>query len=238
MCSAQVVSKNKKMSMFICKNLEDMGFDTYVCANEKEIKEALKNVDCIKLFVLVLENANGEEVEEFSKFNENFLHYISKDNKIIISDKQQEGCQTFYQFKKFIEENAKDLKEKIAHCIAKEDKYINTLNKKVANYLINSGFNTKYCGFNYIKDTICYYLLNKQIVKNLSSTAYIFLQEKYNKNLNSLERNIRIALLANKAFYDKLFSVSFSAKGFLKYLVMDVRNDNGIRCYLEKAALV
>ena len=237
MCIVEVISKDKKKSMEVCKLLELEGYETCMCESEKQIKASFSKFNNIRLFVLVLQNARGDDVEDFVKFKENFLPYISNDKKIIISDKGFSGSVTMEQFKKMVEDKQLFFKEKAPNDLAMEERYIKNLSRKVSAYLLGAGFNTKYSGFNYIRDAICYFLLKQESVNNISGTAYAKLAQIHNKNVNSIERNVRVALRANKEMYIKRLRQDFSAKGFIKYLVMDVKNDYNVKCCLEEANL-
>ena len=100
MCIVEVISKDKKKSMEVCKLLELEGYETCMCESEKQIKASFSKFNNIRMFVLILQNARGDDVEDFVKFKENFLPYISNDKKIIISDKGFSGSVTMEQFKK------------------------------------------------------------------------------------------------------------------------------------------
>ena len=84
MCIVEVISKDKKKSMEVCKLLELEGYETCMCESEKQIKASFSKFNNIRMFVLILQNARGDDVEDFVKFKENFLPYISNDKKIII----------------------------------------------------------------------------------------------------------------------------------------------------------
>lgn len=76
--------------------------------------------------------------------------------------------------------------------------------KIVGDYLQNVGFSLKHEGYSIMIDAVIYIMSNKCIITKLNKDLYVFLANKYNKNVSCIEMNIRksikMAFEKNKNF--------------------------------------
>lgn len=69
--------------------------------------------------------------------------------------------------------------------------YLSKVQGLLNNYLIDIGFDTKYMGYNYLKQALLLCLEDRSMIKSLNANVYPAVAQRYNTNVQNVNRNIR-----------------------------------------------
>ena len=95
--------------------------------------------------------------------------------------------------------------------------------KIIGNYLISIGFSFKHIGYSMMIDTISYLYVHNCVVKNLKQDIYVYLANKYNKNISSVEMNLRKSIkLAHQRSKNFPFDYTPTNKEFITFIFTEL----------------
>lgn len=230
-----IISKNKLRTAQLYEFLKD--YD-YKIVTYESVSSFVKhfNDTYINLYILDLEDENHKICEEFENLGKLFLKYQPEERRIFLSEKEdKENAITAYKDFEEVFHLKKAIRLMQAHhckCLSVLD--ICRLEERLEILLLNYSFNPKYNGFDYVKETLVYYLTSQKHCIYLTVDVYPTLCEKYSKSMVGIERNIRFFLKSNKLFCEKLIGANPSTKKIIQVLYREIRKDSFINSILTQ----
>ncbi len=95
--------------------------------------------------------------------------------------------------------------------------------KIIGNYLASIGFSLRHIGYSMLIDTITYLYANNCTIKNLNNDIYVYLANKYDKKVSSVEMNLRKSIsLAHSKGKNFPFNYSPTNKEFITHAVTEL----------------
>lgn len=95
--------------------------------------------------------------------------------------------------------------------------------KIIGNYLLNIGFSLRHIGYSMLIDTVTYLYANNCTIRSLNKDIYVYLANKYDKKISSVEMNLRKSItLAHSRSKNFPFSYSPTNKEFITHTVTEL----------------
>ncbi len=95
--------------------------------------------------------------------------------------------------------------------------------KIIGNYLTSIGFSLRHIGYSMLIDTITYLYANNCTIRSLNKDIYVYLANKYDKKVSSVEMNLRKSIsLAHSRSKNFPFNYSPTNKEFITHTVTEL----------------